>query len=417
MEVWKEINGYINYSVSNLGNVKNNKTGRIMKQTIKRGYYHISLANENIKNTFKVHRLVAFAFIENPENKSDVYHKDKNKLNNNLNNLEWMTRKENNIHRCEGLKIISNKRKSVLRIDKNTDKILEKYDSIELAGIWAFENKYTKNSHNGRNAIGNCLNGMSNLAYNFKWKYENNYEDLEGEIWKEIILENISIVGKRYFVSNLGRFKNSFGIIMDNYKVNENGYIKVYVYNKSYALHRVVALTFIENPENKEQVNHIDGNKINNSVNNLEWVTNKENQIHKFKTGLGNNYTRKIIQYDLEMNEIKQYNSIVEASNLLNIGKSNIRGVLNGSRKTAGGFVFKYIEDKIDNSSEKIIINKNRGRKVVQYDLNMNTINIHNSIADAGRNLNIHKNNIWGVINNYKKTSKGFIFKYLEEIN
>ena len=204
---------------------------------------------------------------------------------------------------------------------------------------------------------------------------------------------------------------------MDNYKVNENGYIKVYVYNKSYALHRVVALTFIENPENKEQVNHIDGNKINNSVNNLEWVTNKENQIHKFKTGLGNNYTRKIIQYDLEMNEIKQYNSIVEASNLLNIGKSNIRGVLNGSRKTAGGFVFKYIEDKIDNSSEKIIINKNRGRKVVQYDLNMNTINIHNSIADAGRNLNIHKNNIWGVINNYKKTAGGFIFRYLEEIN
>jgi hypothetical protein len=412
MEEWRTINEYPNYDVSNFSNIRNNKSGKILKQLVKCGYYHISLVNEFNKKTFTVHRLIALAFIENPENKSDVNHKDKNKLNNNISNLEWMTRKENNIHRCEGLIITTNKNKPVLRIDANNNEILETYNSIELAGTWAFNNGYTKTIHNGRNSIGNCLNGLSQIAYKFKWKYEEK-NNLENEIWKQVILENIDMKNKQYFVSNLGRFKNRLGIIMDNYKVNENGYIRVYVYNKTYALHRLIALAFIENPENKEQVNHIDGNKLNNSVLNLEFVTNQENQIHKFKIGLGNNYTRKIVQYDLEMNKIKDFNSVVEASKELNIGKSNIRGILTNYRKTAGGFIFKYLED--NNHYDPVILKpNNRNRKVTQYDLDMNVIKIFNSIIEASKELNIHKNNIRGVITNYRKTAGGFIFKYLE---
>ena len=344
MEEWRKISDFPNYSISSFGNVINVKTNKMLRLCNKGGYYNVSLTNENNYKTLKVHRLVAAAFIENIENKPEVNHKDKNKLNNNVVNLEWMTRHENNSHRCEGLKIINNKNKCILRLNKDNSEILEKYNSIEDAGIWAFKNEYTKTIHNGRNAIGNCLNGLSKLAYKFKWEYENKNDDLENEIWKQVILENVNMSDKVYFVSNLGRFKNSLGIIMDNYKVNDNGYIRVYIYNKTYALHRLVALAFIENTENKEQVNHIDGNKLNNSAKNLEWVTNKENQIHKFKIGLGNNFTRKISQYDLEMNKIKDFNSIAQASRELNIGKSNIRGVLTNSRKTAGGFIFKYLD-------------------------------------------------------------------------
>lgn len=343
MEIWKPIENFYNYEVSSLGNVRNIKRGKMMKLNIKGGYCNISLTNEIEKKTFKVHRLVALAFLENSENKSDVNHKDKNKLNNKLVNLEWMTTTENNMHRCLGIKIKCNKNKPVFRMDKTSGEILEQYNSIQDAGNWATTNNYTKNSHIGRNAIGNCLTGNSKSAYGFIWQYEKKYEDLEGEIWKKVIIENYETDTKQYFISNYGRFKDSYGVIKENYKVNENGYIRVVVYGKTYVVHRLVALAFIENPNNKEQVNHKDGNKKNNCVDNLEWVTNKENQIHKFANNLGNSFTRKIMQYDLEMNEIQQFNSIISASKLLNISRSNISGVLRNYTKTASGFIFKYI--------------------------------------------------------------------------
>lgn len=346
MEEWQKIDNFPNYSVSNFGNVINTKTNKVMKLTNKSGYYHITLKNENSYKTLKIHRLVALAFIKNPENKPEVNHKDKNKLNNNINNLEWMTRTENNKHRCNGLLITCNKNKPISRLNKDTNEVLEHYNSIEDAGKWAFETNLTCNSHNGRNAIGNCINGLSNSAYGYKWKYIEN-KNLENEEWKEINL--LHLFGemydsnKKYFVSNLGRFKNSFGKIMDNYKVNENGYIRIYIYKKTFTLHRLVALTFLENFENKKQVNHKDGNKLNNSIENLEWVTNKENQIHKIQNALGNNFTRKIGQYDLSGNLLKQFKSIVKASEELNMSVGTIKNSLKKNHISCKKYFFKYL--------------------------------------------------------------------------
>lgn len=417
MEEWRVISKFPNYSVSNLGNVMNTKTGRIMRLNIKCGYSKVHLLNEKERKSIFVHRLVATYFIENPENKPEVNHKNKNRIDNRVENLEWLTKPENLQHKSIGLVYKTNRNKPILRIDISSRNILEKYESIDEAGIWVLNNGYTKTSHNGRNSIGNCLNGLSNSAYGFKWEYIKN-DNLKNEEWREIDLKKLfgsdCFSDKKYFVSNLGRFKNSFGIIMENYKVNANGYIRVFIYKKTFALHRLVALTFLDNPENKEQVNHIDGNKLNNSLDNLEFVTNKENQIHKFLIGIGNNFTRAVKQYDLEGNFIKEYNSIVLAAKEMNISKSCITGVLLNKRKTAAGFIWKYSDDKNIDFSEKIKINKNIGRNVCQYDLDMNLIKTHNSIADASRTLNIHKNHIWAVINNFRKTTGGFIFKYLD---
>jgi hypothetical protein len=189
LEEWRTINDFPNYEISSFGNIKNKNTNRILKQNIKSGYCNINLVNTNLTKCFKVHRLVAYAFINNAENKLEVNHKDKNKLNNNVTNLEWMTRTENNIHRCKGVKIKCNKNKKIIRKDRITNDTLEIYNSIELAGIWAFNNGYTKKSHNGRNAISNCLNGLSKKAYNFIWEFENKYQDLEGEEWREVSMQ------------------------------------------------------------------------------------------------------------------------------------------------------------------------------------------------------------------------------------
>jgi molybdenum-dependent DNA-binding transcriptional regulator ModE len=201
---------------------------------------------------------------------------------------------------------------------------------------------------------------------------------------------------------------------MENYKPNEDGYIRVYIYNKTFAIHRLVAFTFLQNPENKETVNHKDGNKLNNNVDNLEFATNKEQQKHKFENGLGNNFTSKIKQYDLNWNLIKQHTSISSAAKEMNISKASIQGVLIKYRKTTAGYIWRYSDDTDIDFTEKITINENRGRSVGQFDLNMNLINKHNCIADAGRNVGVHKNNIWAVIKNTKKTAGGFIWKYLD---
>ena len=86
-----QVKDYPNYSVNRLGEVFNNKTGRKLKQTVKKGYCLVYLYNENGRKCFLVHRLVATAFIPNPNNFPEVNHKDENPLNNCVENLEWCT--------------------------------------------------------------------------------------------------------------------------------------------------------------------------------------------------------------------------------------------------------------------------------------------------------------------------------------
>ena len=108
----------------------------------------------------------------------------------------------------------------------------------------------------------------------------------------------------------------------------------------------MVAKVFIPNLDNKEQVNHVDGNKQNARVYNLEWCTNIENQKHKINSGLSN-CTKKIIQYDLQMNKINEFNSQMEASKKLNICNASISKCCLNKQKTAGGFIFKFANNNL----------------------------------------------------------------------
>ena len=340
IEVWKDIEGYDKYEVSTLGNVRNKNTGRILKSANKGGYLCVGLSNK-VTKTYQVHRLVALAFIPNPENKPQVNHKDKNGLNNKLSNLEWNTIEENNKHRSAGVIQTTNQNLSILRIDINSGKCLEKYNSIDEGAKWIVSQNIGNNLHSAKTSISCSIRGVYKSSFGFKWEI-NKENSIENEIWKEINIENECTSG--YYVSSLGRFKNKKGVIMKNYKPHHSGYIYLRVNIKKYALHRLVALAFIENTNNKPFVNHIDGNKTNNMVSNLEWVTCSENNLHNHKIGLTKGHKRKIIQYDLEMNKIKEFNTIKEASIELKICYSSIKAVLYKKQNKAGNFIFKYLE-------------------------------------------------------------------------
>ena len=158
-----------------------------------------------------------------------------------------------------------------------------------------------------------------------------------------------------YQVSNLGNIKRLESIVeTGNIKYSRKtkyyehllkpsnhsaGYKVVKLHKRDKYVHRLVAEAFIENPKNKPFVNHIDGNKTNNNVNNLEWCTQKQNVIHAFNNDLIK--TRKMVyQLDKKNNLIRTWNSVSEAINATKI--KHISSACTGRRKTAGGYIWRY---------------------------------------------------------------------------
>ena len=189
------------------------------------------------------------------------------------------------------------------------------------------------------------------------------------EIWKWIDgYENM------YQVSNLGRVRSVdrdvycevspnklqhiYGKVLKQ-GTNHKGYPIVYLSKdgkqKTITVHRLVALTFIENPLNLPQVNHIDGNKTNNNVSNLEWCDNSYNQIHAHKTGLFPKYedivgwgrpARPVAMLDFNTKEVlRTFETLASVKRETGINQFNVRSVCLGLRNHAGGYDWKFINE------------------------------------------------------------------------
>lgn len=112
---------------------------------------------------------------------------------------------------------------------------------------------------------------------------------------------------------------------------------------KNKRVHRLLADAFLENPENKAQVNHIDGNKLNNQLSNLEWATSQENSQHSYDHGMSTPPNEKEIeQISFDGKIVQTFPSLHAAGRQTGIAWQNISKVCRGLRNTAGGFKWRY---------------------------------------------------------------------------
>lgn len=296
-EIWKDIPNYEGYyQVSNLGRVRSldryitRKDGRsqFYEGQILKPYYQGDkvTANIGVNNKSKprsIARLVLEAFIGIDPNKPLAMNIDGNTYNNSLNNLKWATRQEvaNNSIKLGTLKPVTSKRVRIFK-DNHTLEFPSARDAEKYLGC-------------SYGTIARIAKGTQKHIYGWKAKYIDNIEkdtlQLDGEVWKDIPgYEDV------YQASTLGRIRSKDRIIINSlgnehpYKgriikpqTNREGYQSVRLHNQDggtrTSVHRLIALTFIPNEEEKPDINHINHIKDDNRMENIEWVTPLENNL------------------------------------------------------------------------------------------------------------------------------------------
>lgn len=182
---------------------------------------------------------------------------------------------------------------------------------------------------------------------------------------------------EKYQVSNLGRVRSFIQGFCQTLKTrnNKDGYVYVILSGncgrKTLKVHRLVANAFIPNVYGKREVNHKNGIKSDNSVENLEWVTKSENEIHAYKTGLKKTSekqkaaaamtsktvnSKKVVQYTMGMACLAEYPSASEASRQTKIQLSDICSCCRGRLKSAGKYFWRY-KTYDDDNDEKARLN------------------------------------------------------------
>lgn len=272
--MWKTIPNYESYEASTEGLIRNRLTKKVLSPCNVEGGYsqvRLSLGSREKYKVLRVHRLIATAWLENPNNKATVNHKNRDKFDNRLENLEWADNKEQAQHFAE-----TNVKKGRVVYDKR---------------------------------------------------------EIENEKWMEID------TNPGYMISDQGRVKNAFGKVLNGYKGGR--YIQIRATPHIYP-HRAVAKAFISSFTKECVVNHINGDRHDNRLENLECITQKENVLHAYDMNL--NPRRVPIQkYSLTSELLKEYKSFTEAAKETGCTDGAIRWCIKNADGKHGGFIWKRL--------------------------------------------------------------------------
>ena len=178
-------------------------------------------------------------------------------------------------------------------------------------------------------------------------------------------------------------------------------------------LGKLVAETFIGNPQNKTFLIYKDGNRLNHHVDNLEWVTHQGNCLHATRTGLNKRTKKlgkKVIQYTLEGIEVAKYNSLHDAHKTTGINRSSISKVCHGYLRKTNGFVFKFEDGKDKHRSHY----KAKKRRILAIPLGEEGPTFRfDSVSLAAEFIGTTPSNIYSICKGILPSSKGYTFEYI----
>lgn len=230
-----------------------------------------------------------------------------------------------------------------------------------------------------------------------------------------------------YMISNYGRVKNErTGKSLKPVKM-KNGYLTVNLYDKNgkhknYYVHRLVAKAFIKNKNEYTEINHIDENKENNKVNNLEWCSRSYN-INYGKANLSRQLSEgsKVIAIKLDSKDTFSFNSVKSMCRKLNIDESSCRRILNHKNhcKSLHGYTFiydsDYCNDKLNDCISKVLSkNDSLKKKVCAYPIDDKTDKkVFDSVTDASKYVGISKAFVSRVARGQCKQSHGWVFDFI----
>lgn len=437
--LWKDIPGFNDYQAHPGGEVRVKSTKRILQAESKKHRYRITqLKGKSVA----IHRLIALTFCPNPLNLPQVNHKDGNKRNNSVDNLEWISASDNVKHAIKLGRKDGKPAANPIRITLRDGSFKDYNSTIKAAEEMNIE----------RYLITYCLKtdgyytgipGKKSKEDSWIWKVERITQSINNTNTNE---KQIEIDGFTHLTAcSNGIIKNKN--TNKSVGTSDGRYIRVKPSTKGDKLpgrsaHQLIALTFIPNPDNKPYVNHIDGNTHNNSVSNLEWCTQKENMAHAKDNGLINDISNKaksdkmkipVYQLELNGNIIKKFESVSDANT--EIG-SNISSVCTGYNKNNGRnlaygygwcFVRDYSSPRINKiflelfpeliERDDILFDKIRpyiikgSRPIWQIDIDGRRIKLWDSIADVS--ILAAKSNIHSArMSDGKKLAGGYFWKY-----
>lgn len=333
--MWVTIPNFTKYQVNHLGRVRRARDKRRMKLLTKPdGYKSVSLLRDDGQRKHcAVHRLVCMAFLDGFDQsgpkKLSVDHINRRRGDNRLCNLRLATPKQqyhNRVTRNLG-------KGHRIPVEQWTTEgvFMERYASHEDAST-----ALGKGKHGAITLAARSRGKGGNTGYGFVWKRVKPSLDLEGEVWKHY--------SKHVWISNKGRYKRIVrNLHYEPKSVCDMSIQGGYPMVDKCRLHRLVAMLHLPPPTDpaKWMVNHIDGDKMNADVSNLEWCTPKENTDHAFRTGLCKRRTSPVVCMDKDNNVIKRYSSIKAAQQ--DTGVTSLGRVIARGGKTRWGVFWKYL--------------------------------------------------------------------------